>query len=110
LYNPLPITPIFGSPYQFTEDEKVLSALLSSQFANFATSFNPNVGSHMYKGPNLWPTFDQASDVIWRYHTPVSSTESGYRKVQCDFWDTIGYEYGNSLLNAIKQMSRTGHL
>jgi len=86
-----------GYNYSFTQQELVLSNQISTQFGNFATTHSPN------NGPSIqalfWPQFTTANDYDIKWQTPASYIESGYRKAQCDFWDTIGYFYGNTLVD-----------
>ena len=73
-------------------DQFVDFSQVSTNWANFATSFDPN---SPITTATQWQAFSESNDLIMHYQAPDSSMESGYRKEYCDFWDTIGYEWGN---------------
>lgn len=77
--------------YVWSSQEATLANLISTYWGNFATSFNPNTP----KSTSLqWPLYYASSDQDLDFATP-SSVETGYLKSQCDFWDTLGYSWGN---------------
>jgi carboxylesterase type B len=107
--------PLVG--YQWGAGELVLAELMSSHWGNFATSGNPN--SPVPVAAN-WPAvcvpklqrclvyttdcvyhncncyhFTAANDIDMEYETPSSGVETNYVKTYCDFWDSLGYEWGN---------------
>jgi cholinesterase len=90
--------------FTFTPAEDELTSLLSSQFGNFAHTHNPNQGPTAHS--LQWTQYTAQNDVRIRWQTPHSTTETGYRKQQCDTFDTIGYWHGNQLFNSIAQLSR----
>jgi len=77
--------------YVWSSDEAQLAEQISTYWGNFATSQNPN-------GPKSqslqWPQYQQSSDQDLKFATP-SSVETGYEQSYCDFWDELGYSYGN---------------
>mmetsp|Transcript_126485 Transcript_126485/g.188742 ORF Transcript_126485/g.188742 Transcript_126485/m.188742 type:complete len:548 (+) Transcript_126485:38-1681(+) len=77
--------------YVWSEQEAALAQLISTYWGNFAISGNPNM-------PNTqsltWPLYTASTDQDLQFATP-SDVESGYMKSQCDFWDSIGYSWGN---------------
>jgi len=86
---------VFGSApyggYQWGPGEAELSAQMEYNWGNFATSGNPNAP---FPPTVTWPQYNTAADQDILFATP-SSVESNYRKQYCDFWDTIGYHWGN---------------
>merc|ERR1711862_347583 len=77
--------------YEWTQSEAELANLISTYWGNFATSFTPN-------SPNSvslqWPLYNKSTDKDLKFATP-SSIETGYMDSYCDFWDGLGYAWGN---------------
>jgi len=77
--------------YVWSSGEAALAQQISTYWGNFAISGNPNT-------PNMqslnWPQYNATNDLDLKFATP-SSTETGYLKSQCDFWDNLGYSWGN---------------
>lgn len=77
--------------YFWSSQEAQLAQLISTYWGNFATSFNPNTP---YSQSLQWPPYFTSSDQDLKFSTP-SSVETGYMDSQCDFWDSLGYSWGN---------------
>ena len=77
--------------YVWSEGEAELSALISTYWGNFATSHNPNSPKPVSL---TWPQYSQSTDQDLKFATP-SSVETGYESSHCDFWDNLGYSWGN---------------
>ncbi|WAR11767.1 D2-like protein, partial [Mya arenaria] len=73
-----------------TPDEGTLSQLMVLYWSNFAHSMNPSVGP---RSPLLrWFPYSPGSKTIMHFKTPTPECITQFRKQQCDFWDTVGYE------------------
>jgi len=78
--------------YPWGPGELDLAVLVSSHWGNFATSGNPNSPVPV---ATTWPGFTPDNDVDMEYMTPNSIQETDYLASYCDFWDQLGYEWGN---------------
>merc|ERR1712137_68197 len=81
----------FYTGYKWSQSEAELAAHISTAWGNFATSGTPN--SPKQVSPQ-WPLYNQDTDQDMKWATP-SSVETGYLQSYCDFWDTLGYTWGN---------------
>ena len=77
--------------YVWSSSEAVLANQISTFWGNFATSGTPN-GPFSVSLP--WPVYQQSLDQDLEFATP-SVVETNYRESYCDFWDTLGYTWGN---------------
>lgn len=72
-----------------TAEEDQLSELMLMYWSNFAHTLNPNSGPRC---PKLrWPVYRAREPVLMYFQTPESDVLSQYRKPQCDFWDSFGF-------------------
>lgn len=81
---------IFHTPLEFVTikpDEEGFSAQLQGYWAGFARTGSPNGLSKAGDGVQ-WPAYDRAGDRSIRLDL-ATTTESGLRKADCDFWDTL---------------------
>jgi para-nitrobenzyl esterase len=79
---------VLGNPSQLlpqplSDNEKTLSATFMGYWSRHATSGDPNGA----KAP-MWPKYDATGDANIVLDMTVS-TETGYRKAMCDYWDTL---------------------
>jgi len=77
--------------YLWSSQEAVLANQISTFWGNFATSGSPNTP---YNVALPWPVYQQSLDQDLEFATP-SVVETNYRESNCDFWDTLGYNWGN---------------
>jgi len=81
----------FYTGYIWSTGEAELAHFASTLWGNFATSHNPNTP---FPVNTSWPGYHQSSDQDMMFATP-SSIETGYLDTYCDFWDSLGYTWGN---------------
>jgi carboxylesterase type B len=59
-------------------------------WTNFAKSGNPNVPVPTQV---KWTEYSSKNPAVMKLDTPIS-IDYTYRKTYCDFWDSMGYDYG----------------
>jgi len=81
-----------GSTFNYnpTAAETQLAQDMSSSWANFVTSGNPNQG---LKVPETYPLYDPASRPLVVLNEPDFSDVTDPREEQCAMWDSMGYFY-----------------
>ena len=62
-----------------------------SYWTNFAKSGNPNAPVAVQPS---WPLDSQAADQSMELAVPPT-VKTGVRAAYCDFWDNLGYSFGN---------------
>jgi len=77
--------------YVWSDQEATLANLISTYWGNFAITQNPNSPNSVSLN---WPAYQVSSDQDLEFATP-STVETGYRESYCDFWDGLGYTWGN---------------
>jgi len=77
--------------YPWDAQEAVLAQFIVNNWGSFASSGNPN---SPFPNNVQWTPFTAQSDADMHFMTPQSQMETGYRKSQCDFFDSIGYNHG----------------
>jgi len=77
--------------YKFTPEEELLSQSMVFYWTNFARTGNPNVGQNQV--PVEWTSFSIDSLDNLEFSTPISLNYQ-LRKKYCDFFDSIGYNWG----------------
>jgi len=87
----------FYTHYVWSPSEATLAALASTFWGNFANSGTP---TGPFPTSVQWPVYQTQLDQNIQLATP-SFIESGYLDSTCDFWDTLGYHWGNVPLTAI---------
>lgn len=81
---------IFHTPLEFVTikpNEEAFSRQMQGYWARFAAGGSPN-GVPEAGGIVAWPAYDGSSDRSIRLDLTIS-TETGLRKSDCDFWDTL---------------------
>lgn len=77
--------------YTPTTAEVQLTSDLSSAWANFIRTGDPNKGE--FKLPVAFPQYDYNQDTLIVLDEPGMTTDSHIRDSYCDFWDSVGYFY-----------------
>ncbi|KAL0483334.1 cAMP-regulated D2 protein [Acrasis kona] len=69
--------------------ESRLSSEMLAYWTNFAYTGDPN-------GPNLpqWPSYNKTDPSLLRLKVDGSVVEKNYLKIECDFFDSLGYRHG----------------
>ncbi len=65
-------------------DEKPLATLMQGYWTAFAHAGDPNGN-----GAPMWPAYTAAGDQDMTLDLPASAVETGHKKSQCDFWDSV---------------------
>jgi len=83
---------VFGTELSFgytpAADEIVLQQTIQSYWGNFAWTANPNNDGQPY-----WAEFGSTASEWLMFATPTSSMQPDVRQPQCEFWDTLGYNF-----------------
>lgn len=76
-----------------TAEEEALAQRVSSYFANFFHTGNPNTPPRgLAPPPGLaWPVANRTTDQIMYFQTPSDKVVTGFQKAECDLFDSIGY-------------------
>eukprot|EP01095_Lingulamoeba_sp_RSL-Kostka_P018164 TRINITY_DN984_c0_g3_i1.p1 TRINITY_DN984_c0_g3~~TRINITY_DN984_c0_g3_i1.p1 ORF type:complete len:557 (-),score=189.76 TRINITY_DN984_c0_g3_i1:108-1778(-) len=86
--------------YSWTDSEAQLAQFTSNSWGNFAYLDQSQLSNSSPNSPVQievdWPNYDISKDEDMHMATP-SNVESNYRKKYCDYFDTIGYDWGNKL-------------
>ncbi|ELR21527.1 cholinesterase [Acanthamoeba castellanii str. Neff] len=77
--------------FNFSAGEADLSRRMVSYWTNFAKSGNPNAPVAVQPS---WPLYSQAADQSMELAVPPT-VKTGLRAAYCDFWDNLGYSFGN---------------
>lgn len=101
LFNPMAFVNI-----SITPAERVLAAAMQAYWANFFFTGDPAQGPYAAGLPAPWPAYTAAADRSLRITTPASFVQSGLERSACDFWDTVGYDHGETLLRALAKRAR----
>eukprot|EP00003_Mantamonas_plastica_P005672 TRINITY_DN145_c0_g1_i1.p1 TRINITY_DN145_c0_g1~~TRINITY_DN145_c0_g1_i1.p1 ORF type:complete len:415 (-),score=159.32 TRINITY_DN145_c0_g1_i1:44-1288(-) len=77
--------------FRYSDDEMILSQEMLKFFSNFVISGNPNEPHNV---DVEMPQYDSSKDNIlhMKADNQGSVVLNGYRKVQCDLWDEVGYK------------------
>jgi len=76
--------------YNYTKQEDILSQDMITYWSNFAKSGNPN---NPITPKLVWPSYTISSRPNLKLDYPLSIV-SGYQQKYCNFWDSIGYNFG----------------
>jgi len=83
---------LFQSAPEFNREEIILSNEMIKYYANFIKSGDPNKGN---LSPKLnWPSFSMQTKYHMQFQTP-SFLGSRLLEAKSNFWDRVGYHYGN---------------
>jgi len=77
--------------YNFTAEEEELSLSMIDYWTNFARTSDPNQGQN--PSTLIWPLYDSSSEGYMNFSTP-NQVSSHLREDYCNFWDTVGYNWG----------------
>jgi carboxylesterase type B len=72
----------------FTDAGRRVSASMATYWANFATSADPNQPLPV---ATPWPKAAAGNDTYMYFQDPLK-VQDDYLKIDCDFWDSIGYK------------------
>jgi len=74
---------VFYGPNYHTEAEQIFSLEVLKAWANFA---------HGTVDETQWPQFNNETVItkVWDINPYI---EKGYNQANCDFWDTMGYDW-----------------
>lgn len=75
--------------YNPTKDEVLLTEDISSAWANFIKTGNPNKGD--FKLPTNYPQYKSESDIVVVLDQPGSEHQNHVRASYCELWDQLGY-------------------
>lgn len=91
-----------GGSIHMTPDEVTLTDAMQKWWANFFWTGDPSKGPHTPQVP--WTAYNEQQDNDLRILAPTSHMETGLKKEQCNFWDTIGYDRGEELINSMSKV------
>ncbi len=82
---------VFGNfePYTITTNEEQLSEWMMTYWINFVTTGDPNTPNPV---PVTWSPYG-SSDQTMAFDYNITMVE-GFRSTYCDFWNSIGYNFG----------------
>ncbi len=99
---PFLFNPVKDLNISMTPEEDVLTSRMQAYWANFFYSGNPSSGP--FSVQVSWPQYDASTDQDLRITTPSFYVESRLKQEQCDFWDSIGYDKGETLIKAMANL------